>query len=599
MSIKSKLFVCLGLMATAQAVLGVTAYWALDGMTGSMRTILEDRVVPMEQLKHISDLYAVSIVDATQKTHIGSIDPSTAAEELRKARAEIDRVWAAYTATRMTPEEDRIIAEFTAARSRSEKGLDELASVLAVGDKQKLEVFVDTKLYALIDPLADPINRLIKLQSRVTAELYAGSQLAWTRIQALFFGLSALVAVVFILSLLTVSRGVVMPLQRLRECMLALVGGDLKISVYGDNRKDEVGDMAKAVAVFRDKCLEREALEAEVAQQRALTEAERAREEAARARAAAEVSHAADAVAGGLARLAEGILTYRIADPFADHLDGLRQTFNTSMDQLDKALLLVGEKAGAIESGTRQIREEAINLARRTERQAASVEETSAAMEEIAATSNHASERAAEVGRMVERAKQAAETSESVVSNTVEAMNSIDGSSREIANIISVIDEIAFQTNLLALNAGVEAARAGEAGKGFAVVAQEVRELAQRSASAARDIKQLISRSGDQVRLGVDLVAKTGEVLQKIVREVRDIGDHVQAMADVSREQSSGIGEISQAVLVLDQGTQQNAAMVEETTAACNSLAEETGVLADLISRFTLSRTPPRLRSAA
>ncbi len=333
--------------------------------------------------------------------------------------------------------------------------------------------------------------------------------------------------------------------------------------------------------------------------QRALTEAERAREEAARARAAAEVSHAANAIAGGLSELAGGVLTYRINDPFADHLDSLRQTFNASMEQLDRAMLLVGEKAGAIESGTRQIREEAVSLARRTERQAASVEETSAAMEEIAATSTHASDRAAEVGRMVERAKQAAETSETVVSDTVEAMNSIDGSSREIANIISVIDEIAFQTNLLALNAGVEAARAGEAGKGFAVVAQEVRELAQRSASAARDIKQLISRSGDQVRLGVDLVARTGEVLQRIVREVRDIGGHVQAIADVSREQSAGIGEISQAVQILDQSTQQNAAMVEETTAACNSLAEETGALADLIARFTLSRTPPRMRSAA
>lgn len=599
MSLKSKLFVCLGLMATAQAVLGVTAYWALDGMTGSMRTILEDRVVPMEQLKHISDLYAVNIVDTTQKTHIGSIDPATAANELRKARAEIDQIWHAYSATQMTPEEDEIIAEFTAARSRSEKGLDELASLLAAGKPEPLEQFVNTKLYGLIDPLADPINRLIKLQSRVTASLYAESQSAWTRIQVIFFGLSALVTVIFAVSLLTVNRGVVLPLQRLRACMLALAGGNLKITIFGDTRKDEVGDMARAVAIFRDKCLEREALEAEVEQQRALTEAERAREEAARAKAAAEVSAAADAVAGGLTRLANGDLTYRIGMPFADHLDSLRQTFNTSMDQIDRALLLVGEKAGAIESGTQQIRDEAINLARRTERQAASVEETSAAMEEIAATSNHASDRAAEVGRMVERAKRAAETSESVVANTVEAMNSIDGSSREIANIISVIDEIAFQTNLLALNAGVEAARAGEAGKGFAVVAQEVRELAQRSASAARDIKQLISRSGDQVRLGVDLVAQTGEVLQRIVREVRDIGDHVQAMADVSREQSSGISEISQAVLVLDQGTQQNAAMVEETTAACNSLAEETGVLADLISRFTLTRKPPRLKSAA
>ena len=165
-------------------------------------------------------------------------------------------------------------------------------------------------------------------------------------------------------------------------------------------------------------------------------------------------------------------------------------------------------------------------------------------------------------------------------------MGQIESSSREISNIIGVIDDIAFQTNLLALNAGVEAARAGEAGKGFAVVAQEVRELAQRSANAAKEIKALITTSGEQVRNGVSLVGQTGKALEQIVTEVQDINSNVIAIVEASREQATGLQEINKAVNAMDQNTQQNAAMVEETTAASHSLARESETLRNLLSQF-------------
>ena len=182
-----------------------------------------------------------------------------------------------------------------------------------------------------------------------------------------------------------------------------------------------------------------------------------------------------------------------------------------------------------------------------------------------------------------------AESSGVVVGRAMVAMEGIENSSREISKIIGVIDEIAFQTNLLALNAGVEAARAGDMGKGFAVVAQEVRELAQRSAAAAKEIKDLITRSTEQVSTGVALVGETGSALSSIVERVQEIDQHVRSIVQSSSEQSTGLTEINSAVTFIDQGTQENAAMAEEQTAACHALASEIKSLDELLSQFRLS----------
>ncbi|HEY0218145.1 MAG TPA: methyl-accepting chemotaxis protein [Afipia sp.] len=310
-------------------------------------------------------------------------------------------------------------------------------------------------------------------------------------------------------------------------------------------------------------------------------------------------------LAARLTQLADGDLSQEIAKPFIPSLDQLRNDFNEASGKLRTAMADVAGNAKVISANSNEIRSAADDLARRTEQQAASIEETAAALEEITTTVKDASRRAEEAGTLVARTRENAERSGEVVHKAIGAMDQIESSSREISNIISVIDDIAFQTNLLALNAGVEAARAGEAGKGFAVVAQEVRELAQRSATAAKEIKALITASSRHVQNGVALVSGTGTSLQQIVSQVHEINANVIAIVEASREQSNALTEVNQAINTIDQGTQQNAAMVEEQTAASHSLAKEAAALFDLLTQFRFddvarsAKPVPRARASA
>ncbi|MDE8347562.1 MAG: methyl-accepting chemotaxis protein [Acidocella sp.] len=296
-----------------------------------------------------------------------------------------------------------------------------------------------------------------------------------------------------------------------------------------------------------------------------------------------------------LTKLAEGDLVQRLEGKLSPELDKLRVDLNAAVDKLQGTIQRVGQTAGVINAGTEEIRTAADDLARRTEQQAASLEETAAALDEITATVRQTSENAGHAKVIVGTAKKDAEDSAVVVRKAVSAMQSIEASSKKINQIIGVIDEIAFQTNLLALNAGVEAARAGDAGRGFAVVASEVRALAQRSADAAKEIKALISTSTEQVGQGADLVAKTGEVLEKIIVQVSEINDSIITIAASALEQATGLKEVNTAVNQMDQVTQLNAALVEETTAAAHSLVAETTGLIELVGQF---RTGPTMGKA-
>jgi len=328
------------------------------------------------------------------------------------------------------------------------------------------------------------------------------------------------------------------------------------------------------------------------------TEHERARNEAERGAAAQEQSEVVAVIAEGLNRLSRGDLTTCIEAELRGSYASVRTDFNSAVLSLRTALAAVLETTQAIHNGSDEIATASDDLCGRTEQQAASLEETAAALDEITAAVKRSAEGAGLASKAASAARSEADHSGTVVNEAVAAMHDIQGSSAKITQIIGVIDEIAFQTNLLALNAGVEAARAGDAGKGFAVVAQEVRALAQRSAEAAKEIKGLISASGACVERGVHLVGETGKALASIAERVTQMDDLVSGIACSAQEQSTGLEQVNVAVNQMDQATQQNAAMVEEASAATSRLKQQAHDLARLAARFDVGVEPLRAESA-
>ncbi len=372
-----------------------------------------------------------------------------------------------------------------------------------------------------------------------------------------------------------------------RAYLDAVASGSESGDVPHAERSDEVGAMARSVqsvrlALARERQIGEQAEAGRLAQDEEIAEnAElRARQDESRQRVIDDLSH-------GLDRLAEGDLSVALNHPFVETYEPLRRSFNKSVSMLQDTLGGITGITENVRSGSSDIARASDDLSRRTEQQAAALEQTAAALDEITATVRSSSEAAQEAGRMVEEAQDGTNKSGGICENAITAMERIQQSSDKISQIIGVIDEIAFQTNLLALNAGVEAARAGDAGKGFAVVAQEVRELAQRTATAAKEIKDLITNSATEVGDGVALVSQTGEALQDIEQHVLQINQSVSSIITSSQEQAAGLQQINTAINQMDRVTQQNAAMVEETNAACQELNGESGKLTALVSRFS------------
>ncbi len=588
------LFAMIVLMLVLQGAAGLRSVGQLEGQITSINRRMDRSLMIANMDRLMSDirrLYLMTLAASTAEDQSQSLDQIQATVKAR------DDAFKGFAETMTLPE----------TKAKFEVLQKTVADYDAMGGNF-VDLVKNSRVYEAKALLADMVPKGGEvgdmLQGLISDnKVRAANDLATAQDAVTFITISTLIGVAIAvliaigaaaLSLLRVTR----PVTSITVAMNALAAGDSQVAIPHADRRDEIGDMAAAVAVFRENALERERLERETEANRSMSERDRIAHEEQKARDAAEVTLAVEGLARGLTRLSDGDLTIRLQDAFAAHLDPLRVNFNQSVAKLQGVLTAVGDNARAIDAGANEIRSAADDLSKRTEQQAASVEETAAALEQVTQAVKDSAARAGEAGQLVDVTRAGAERSGEIVRQAVQAMEAIEKSSSEISNIIGVIDDIAFQTNLLALNAGVEAARAGEAGKGFAVVAQEVRELAQRSAAAAREIKALITASGGKVRDGVALVGQTGEALQAMVANVQQINSNVASIVVAAREQSTGLGEISTSVNQMDQGTQKNAAMVEQTTAASHGLAAQAATLNELLAQFKLGDMQAKIEAA-
>lgn len=380
------------------------------------------------------------------------------------------------------------------------------------------------------------------------------------------FAFSLAVAIAYV-----IGRWVTLPLGRLARTTQMLADGDTAIEIEGAEHAHELGQMARALGVFRD-TIERDHATAERI-----------------ARENTEQQQVVAMLSDGLKSLADGVLNQRLTQKFKDSYEPLRLNFNATLDRLEETLGQVVITARNVETGVGSINNASQDLSERTANQAATLEQSAAALDQLTVSIKSSAEQNKEVNKTVQNARQEAKDSEDVVGNAVRAMGRIEDSSDQISKITDVISDISFQTNLLALNAGVEAARAGEAGRGFAVVASEVRALAQRSSEAAQEVSNLINTSTSEVAEGTKLVNQAGEALGKIVIAVDSVSQLITEITSRSVEQASGLTEINTGVNMLDEVTQKNASMVETSFAQGQKLVSEAKQLEHLVQQFKMT----------
>ena len=514
--------------------------------------------------------YGMTRLRAAQATYLLPLDDATRARLIKNMdayKAVADTAWAKYKPLVTAGKEQELADKIAAAREAYDSSLTKNEEIFKTEGEKAGTTYAQGESRDRFNVLVEAIDADVQFNDQMSAQRGAEGQSVFKSTRLWIYIALGLAAIFCVAAGYALVRAISAPLTDMTDAMGELARGNLNANVPHDDQQDEIGKLAEAMTAFKNQ----------------LAAAEEAK--------AAQTEVIVSSIGAGLDHLAKGDLTHRVTADLTGAFAKLKEDFNTAMGLLQETIQNVLTSTHQIDNNASEISTAADDLSRRTEQQAASLEETAAALEEITATVKKTASNAKEASHSVVGAKDAAENGGRVVETAVKAMDAISQSSKQITDIIGVIDEIAFQTNLLALNAGVEAARAGEAGKGFAVVASEVRSLAQRSSEAAKQIKALINTSSEHVGDGVKYVGETGTALKRIVDQVIQINALVGEMAQAAEQQSTGIEQVNTAVSQMDQVTQQNAAMVEESTAAARNMAGETKVLTELIGFFSVGET--------
>ena len=569
--------------------------------------VIKSDLTTINDVNSVKQRYAINFRGSVHDRAIALRDVSlVGAEELDAVTANIERLTSLYEASAGPLDammaatgddtERAILASIKATQAKTLPLIQEVTRLRRIGDESGARsVLMHDARPQFVDWLRE-INQFIDLEEAKNKEVASGAR-------SVADGFS-LMTVLICAGALALGGGVafwsigsIRPLKRQTEVMGRLAAGDFSAEVPHMMRRDEVGDIARAVQLFKDSGIDRARLQDQAStmqrdQERRLRETEDAFTAANQ-----EQKRIVDILALNLGRLAESNLAVQLNEAVAPEYLQLKEDFNAAVSSLRKAMTSILAATLELRDGSIEISTASEDLSRRTERQAASLEETAAALDKITVTVKRSAEGARQASSAASGARVDAVRSGEVMRDAIAAMGEIEQSSGKITSIIGVIDEIAFQTNLLALNAGVEAARAGEAGRGFAVVAQEVRGLAQRSAEAAKEIKALIASSSAQVERGAKLVTDTGQALNDIVSRVTQIDTLISEIAQSSQEQAGSLNQVNTAINQMDQVTQQNAAMVEETSAAAASLRDKASELAGQVQHFDTGTVSAAVRS--